>query len=348
MTGLTGSRRRASTQADDHRGDARDPGCETARGASPSRSTQARAGLEAAEPPLARPRKPVYNLPSHPEAPKSMQPGSRRAARRMVSPAALKASRTAGRIAWLGQGPLPISLPESALAESRNWLSEPRTTVLVVLGGVVLLGGGRRLLQGWKARKAVARLSEPDITPARRSSRLPSLAAPVFPSCFGSSASRLPRPYATPPAGRLPCSGHTISSLPRKSKPWSAGVIPWSGSPGAATPGHCRSEIPIRATYGLPFLAGGWTGNQAGRPGMVAPYYRCPPRSARGILGLDAGSGQGRVRHHSSRLRHQWPSPPGPADQGADAGPDRLLADRPAAYSLQLRVRPQARDPARC
>ena len=53
----------------------------------------------------------------------------------------------------------------NALAESRNWLSEPRTTVLVVLGAVVLLGGGRKLLQAWKARKAVARLSEPDITP---------------------------------------------------------------------------------------------------------------------------------------------------------------------------------------
>jgi len=53
----------------------------------------------------------------------------------------------------------------NALAESRNWLSEPRTTVLVVLGGVVVLGGGRKLMQAWKARKAVARLSEPDITP---------------------------------------------------------------------------------------------------------------------------------------------------------------------------------------
>ena len=53
----------------------------------------------------------------------------------------------------------------NALAESRSWLSEPRTTVLVVLGGVVLVGGGRKLLHAWKARKAVARLSEPDITP---------------------------------------------------------------------------------------------------------------------------------------------------------------------------------------
>src|SRR5271165_7610752 len=53
----------------------------------------------------------------------------------------------------------------NALAESRNWLGEPRTTVLVVLGGVVLLGGGRKLLLAWKARKAVARLSEQDITP---------------------------------------------------------------------------------------------------------------------------------------------------------------------------------------
>ncbi len=52
-----------------------------------------------------------------------------------------------------------------ALTESRNWLTEPRTTVLIVLGGVVLAGGARKLLLAWKARKAVARLSAPNVTP---------------------------------------------------------------------------------------------------------------------------------------------------------------------------------------
>ena len=37
--------------------------------------------------------------------------------------------------------------------------------MLIVVGGVLLLGGGRRLLQLWQARKGLARLVEPDVTP---------------------------------------------------------------------------------------------------------------------------------------------------------------------------------------
>jgi hypothetical protein len=47
----------------------------------------------------------------------------------------------------------------------RRWLGEPRNAVLVVLGLALLVGGGRRLLQGWRARRAVGRLNEPDVTP---------------------------------------------------------------------------------------------------------------------------------------------------------------------------------------
>jgi hypothetical protein len=48
-------------------------------------------------------------------------------------------------------------------ANGRDWLREPRTAVLIVLGGVVLIGGSRRLLQAWQARKAVARLGDADV-----------------------------------------------------------------------------------------------------------------------------------------------------------------------------------------
>ena len=41
---------------------------------------------------------------------------------------------------------------------------EPRNAVLFVLGSVVLLGGGRRLLNAWRGRDAVARLDDPNVT----------------------------------------------------------------------------------------------------------------------------------------------------------------------------------------
>ncbi|RUL85039.1 hypothetical protein [Tautonia sociabilis] len=50
-------------------------------------------------------------------------------------------------------------------AGRRAWLSDPSTAVLVVLGATVLIGGGRRLLLGLKARRAVHRLADPDVSP---------------------------------------------------------------------------------------------------------------------------------------------------------------------------------------
>jgi hypothetical protein len=47
----------------------------------------------------------------------------------------------------------------------RNWLAEPRTGVLAVLGLVVVVGGGRKLLHALKARKTIARLGKPDVRP---------------------------------------------------------------------------------------------------------------------------------------------------------------------------------------
>ena len=45
-----------------------------------------------------------------------------------------------------------------------RWLGEPRAAVLIVLFLVVGIGGGRKLLQGWRGRKAVVRLAEPDVS----------------------------------------------------------------------------------------------------------------------------------------------------------------------------------------
>jgi hypothetical protein len=67
-------------------------------------------------------------------------------------------------------GPVGVMMtgatPAVLLAASPfGWLGEPRAAVLLVLVGVIAIGGGRRLLQAWRARRAVARLTEPDVTP---------------------------------------------------------------------------------------------------------------------------------------------------------------------------------------
>src|SRR5262249_45346800 len=47
----------------------------------------------------------------------------------------------------------------------RSWLGAPKAAGRIGRAAVGLLGGGRRLLWAWRARKAVARLEEPDVAP---------------------------------------------------------------------------------------------------------------------------------------------------------------------------------------
>src|SRR5436309_6871248 len=56
------------------------------------------------------------------------------------------------------KGPRPSGLS--------RWLGEPRNAVFLLLATALLAGGGRKLLQWWRARAAVARLGEPDLTAA--------------------------------------------------------------------------------------------------------------------------------------------------------------------------------------
>ena len=45
------------------------------------------------------------------------------------------------------------------------WLADPRTAVLAFLASALLFGGGRKVLQGLRARRAVAALDDPDPSP---------------------------------------------------------------------------------------------------------------------------------------------------------------------------------------
>jgi hypothetical protein len=61
------------------------------------------------------------------------------------------------------------STPTRPPAPSREpggwgWLTDPRSAVLLTLASVLLIGGGRKLLMTLEARRASARLAEPDVT----------------------------------------------------------------------------------------------------------------------------------------------------------------------------------------
>jgi hypothetical protein len=140
-----------------------------------------------------------------------------------------------------------------ALTKSRNWLTEPRTTVLIVLGGVVLAGGARKLLLAWKARKAVARLSAPNVTPQE----IESVAQ------FGRSGlPELFRIFGEPPSSaQRDSAGRAISILwahdqliaeEEQALVRRGYTVEWIAR--RRYPRALISEIPIRATYGLAFL----------------------------------------------------------------------------------------------
>jgi hypothetical protein len=61
----------------------------------------------------------------------------------------------------------PRRRPRPGAAGERGWsrwLGEPRAAVLLVLFLIVLIGGGRKLLRGWRGRGAIGRLGAPDVT----------------------------------------------------------------------------------------------------------------------------------------------------------------------------------------
>ncbi len=55
---------------------------------------------------------------------------------------------------------------QGGLNDNLGWLTDPRTAVLVVLGLVLIVGGGRRLIRAGQAKRAVERLSDPSVSPS--------------------------------------------------------------------------------------------------------------------------------------------------------------------------------------
>jgi hypothetical protein len=143
--------------------------------------------------------------------------------------------------------------PVSGLGTRRNWLREPKSAVWIVLAAIVLIGGGRRLLWSWRARKAVARLSEPDVTP----DELEAVAeygrsgAWELLRIFSTTESEASRHAAGRALARIWRADHLVAEE-EKAVVRRGFAVTWNAR--RRYPRALHAEIPIAATYGVPFL----------------------------------------------------------------------------------------------
>jgi hypothetical protein len=139
-------------------------------------------------------------------------------------------------------------------SRGRNWLAEPRTGVLAVLGLVVAIGGGRRLLHAMAARKTIARLNQSDVRPeeVEAAAQFGRAALHDLFRLQGEAASIPVREAAARALAILWREDELIAeeeqALARR-----AFQVTWQAR--RRYPRDLRGEIPIRVRYGLPFLA---------------------------------------------------------------------------------------------
>lgn len=140
-----------------------------------------------------------------------------------------------------------------------RWLGEPRNAVFLVLATALVLGGGRKLLQWWKARAAVRRLGEPE----------PSLAVIEEAASHGRAGlidlfrilGTADSPAARAAAGRALAALWAQDNLiaeEEKALVLRGFEARWQAR--RRYPRALRAPIPIVVTYGVPFLDGGGPG----------------------------------------------------------------------------------------
>jgi hypothetical protein len=81
------------------------------------------------------------------------------------------------RLPWAQAEPIEGTLPGEPVRRPgrrgtrergpRSWFSEPKAAVWLALAAAVAVGGSRRLLRAWRARRAVAQLEDPNVTAAQ-------------------------------------------------------------------------------------------------------------------------------------------------------------------------------------
>ena len=99
-------------------------------------------------------------------------------------------------------------------AIGNRWLREPKVAVWAILAIAVLLGGGRKLLLAWRARKAAIRLEEPKRHPPGDRSRRG--ARPC--RCLRAVADLQLNRVRTPATGRRKSTGPTLAARPSRGR----------------------------------------------------------------------------------------------------------------------------------
>jgi hypothetical protein len=151
-----------------------------------------------------------------------------------------------------------------------RWVGDPRNAVLFVLAAVVLLGGGRRLLQARRARRAVTQLEREDVTPEEIE----------LASTLGRAG--LLELFRLLEEGRSPevrsAAGHALSVLwardeliPEEEKALVRRGFEANWIARRRYPRELRIDIPIGVDYGVPFLK---EGSRGVAPGNIEWSHR--------------------------------------------------------------------------
>ena len=187
---------------------------------------------------------------------------------------------------------LVLAQQGNELGGSRSWawVADPRTTVLFVLASIVVIGGGRRLWIANRARKAVDRLSDPDVT-AEEIVQAAEFGRPGLIEFFRLLAEGK-TPEIRAAAGRaLAIVWAKDDLIPEEEKAVLTRGFDVRWRARRRYPRGMTSPIPIEVSYGLPFLEASGPGI---RPEDLEWSHRC--RS-------------GQLHDRSGRFPVEW-SPP--------------------------------------
>ncbi len=212
--------------------------------------------------------------------------------------------------------PRPEGSRDEAAPSGRNWLAEPRTGVLAVLGLVVAVGGGRRLLHAAAARKAIARLSRPDVSPqaVEEAARFGRAGLHEL-FRLQSEAASVPVRDAAARALAILWSEDELIAEEEQALTRRAFNVDWTAR--RRYPRGLNCEIPIRVRYGLPFLA-------SDGPGLTTDHLAWSHR----ISGA-----------RRAAIEEESPPTPGAGDVAFTIVPADFETDGPHRLALQARVR---------
>ena len=154
-----------------------------------------------------------------------------------------------------GPGAARPEILSRGASPGRQWLREPKTAVWIILASVLIFGGWHKLRLAWRARKAVARLEDPRVTPEEieASAQFGRAAVWELLRIFSSSTSETLRQSAGRALARL-WQGDQLVAEEEQAIVRRGFTVNWVAR--RRYPRALRVEIPIVVNFDVPFLDG--------------------------------------------------------------------------------------------